>query len=659
MNGDEKSPGLWRTAGISEDAARRTAERCGVPLRVARWLCARGVAEDEVGMWWDPTRIPWSDPFSFEEMDVAVEAVLGAIRDESVIALVGDYDVDGVTASVIAAEAMRLAGARCEVILPHRVRDGYGLSQAIVDRAVEMGCGLIVTVDNGVRAHEAVDRAAAWGIPVVVTDHHEPGPELPAAQAVVHAARSRDAAQAILSGAGVAWKFALALCARASVRVEPETAGWWLGLAALGALADAVPLTGENRRLVVEGVDSLRGVRRAGWRALCEQAGLTPDALSPDLLQWTVIPRLNAAGRMDSAELAYRLLASVDELSSRRWAAELEACNDRRKQETERTFTEACAALDAWMEEGAVGPGGLAVWGPWPLGVAGIVAARLAERYGRPVVVLADEGEEVLRGSGRAPEGVHLHGMMEACAEHLHHFGGHAGAVGCGVRRGELEAFRQAFAALSGPQAPVSELPVADDYLPLREANLETLSWVERFAPFGPGNPPFAFFIGPVSLVAVTPLGDGSHLRLRVQEGRDQAELVWFRAPAEVRSWRPGEVIGAVCRLDRNEWQGMVRPQLRVQSARRLTRPLMREDFGSLYRLLRARRRLVEAELHRLGARWSASDAQLMLDTFVELGFARYRESAYHVVDNADAKDLRESLHYQSHLRQAGRRREA
>ncbi|MCL6516520.1 single-stranded-DNA-specific exonuclease RecJ [Alicyclobacillus sp.] len=657
MTGDQQARGLWRTAAVDDQAALQLAESCGVPPRVARWLLARGIGSDAVARWWDPRSVSWSDPFAFDDMGRAIDTVLAAAREGRVVALVGDYDVDGVTASAIAAEAMALAGIVCRVILPHRVRDGYGLSPNLVERAAGMGCAAIVTVDNGVRAHDAVDRAAALGMPVVVTDHHEPGDELPEAAAVVHWARASGEGLGALSGAGVAWKFALALCDRAGIRVPEETADWWLGLAALGALADVVPVTGENRRLLVEGVDRLRRARRPGWRALCAEVGLHADRVTGDLLQWTVIPRLNAAGRMDTAQLAYQLLTAPDALTAARLAGEVEACNDLRKRETDRAFAQACADIDARWADG-LPSGGVAVWGPWPVGVAGIVAARLADRYNRPAVVLADDGGEVLRGSGRAPEGVHLYGMVEACAAWTDHFGGHAGAIGLGVHRSALDAFRAAFAALECPR-PAEAAVIADDYLPLDDANLETLEWVERFAPFGPGNPPFLFFIGPVMVVQVTALGDGRHLRLRVREGRHEAELVWFRAPDEAHGWQPGDVIGAVCRLDRNEWQGMVRPQLRVTTGRRLHRPLMREDFGAVYRLLRARRRLMDEDLHRLGPRWTAADARLMLDTFVELGFAHHRESAYHVVDHADAKDLRESLHYQSHLRQAGRRREA
>ncbi|MCL6636840.1 MAG: single-stranded-DNA-specific exonuclease RecJ [Alicyclobacillus sp.] len=654
---------LWRTAAVPLEQAARLAAATGIPVRVARWLCTRGVDQpDAVHAWLEPQSIPWSDPYDFLDLAAAVQRVRQAVAHGERLIVVGDYDVDGVTASVILYETLSALGADVHVLLPHREQDGYGLSPALVERVRDLGGQVVVTVDNGIRAHEAVASALAAGLSVVVTDHHEPGDPLPAEVPVVHWIRARRPELSLLSGAGVAWKLAQALLdpnAGAMAPARGDLGRWLTALAALGALADAVPLTQENRRLVHAGVAALRSCTRPGWLALCQVAGLAPARVTAAQLQWSVIPRLNAAGRMDSADTAWRLLTAPDAVRAGKAAEQLEVWNEQRRQETERTLREAQAQLAADGRQQQAERGALpavVVWGTWRLGVAGIAAARLAQTYGVPAIVLADDGQGELRGSGRAPDGWDLLGQVTACAHVLEHYGGHARAVGLGLRAEHAAAFRAAFEAACQAQPPALDHPwCADDYLPLREANTETLAWLERLAPFGAGHPPFDFYIGPVELLEIRRMGRGQHVRLRVCEGDCEAELVWFQAPEAVQDWSAGERLAAVCRLERQEWQGRVQAQLRVVRAVRLQRPLLRADLAALYRLLRARRRLTASEA---AAAWQGKGhgdpVRLALAAFVELGFARRDESAYHVVDAADPRDLRESLVYQQHLREAG-----
>ncbi|MCL6593726.1 MAG: single-stranded-DNA-specific exonuclease RecJ, partial [Alicyclobacillus sp.] len=634
---------LWRSAAVPWIQAQQLAAATGIPVRVARWLCTRGVTDpNAVHAWLEPQSIPWSDPYDFLDLAKAVQRLRQAMADRERVVVVGDYDVDGVTASAILYEALTALGADVQVLLPHREQDGYGLSPALVERVRDVGGRVVVTVDNGIRAQAAVAHALAAGLSVVVTDHHEPGGPLPAGVPVVHWARARRPELAMLSGAGVAWKLAQALLndLDAAAPTGDDIGRWLTGLAALGTLADAVPLTHENRRLVHAGVAVLRNCTRPGWLALCQVAGLTPADVTAALLQWTAIPRLNAAGRMDSADTALALLTATDSASASKAATQLEAWNEQRRRETERTVREAQAQLAADGRQQQAERGDLpavVVWGPWRLGVAGIAAARLAQTYGVPSIVLADDGQGELRGSGRAPDGWDLLGRVTACAHVLQHYGGHAQAVGLGLRTQQAESFRAAFEAACQAQPPAAAHPwCADDYLPLHEANVETLAWLERLAPFGAGHPPFDFYVGPLELLQVRRMGKGQHVRLRVREGACVAELVWFHAPAAVQDWPAGERLAAVCRLERHAWQGRVQAQLRVVRAVRLHRPLLRADLAALYRLLRARRRLTASEA---AVAWQGKGVEhrvrLALAAFVELGFARRDESAYHVVDAA------------------------
>ncbi len=649
---------LWRSATVDEGTAKRIAKRFDLPLRVAKWLCIRDVREDEIEEWLYPERANWLSPGVFWDMPSAVERILRARASGETVCIAGDYDADGVTASAILASTLDALGVAWHCLIPHRVEDGYGLSQAMVDRAQQLGCTLIVTVDNGIQAHDAIAYANLLGMDVLLTDHHEPSDTPPhPVVANLHWTRADGLETRALSGAGVAWKLATALLESAEGQFQ-ELQDWHIALATLGALADVMPMTVENRKLVKTGVGMLRTCPHSGWRALCEVARVDVGSLTENSLLWSIVPRLNAAGRMDSAELAFQLLMARDEEVSRRLADELEALNTLRKSETERAYQEASAQY-LHADPDGVHPVVL-VCGPWHLGVAGIVAAKLVNAFHRPAIVLADDGGEVLRGSGRAPDGIPLHSVVAACAEHLHHFGGHETAIGCAVTRTHLEAFRaKLFRVAETMIADVQETaeePVADDFLSLADATMDTCQWVERFVPYGPGNPPLTFYVGPVELIRSVRMGGGRHLRLRVREGKHEADLVWFNAEGEALDWLPGQRLSAIVCVERNTWQGRTTVQLRVMEAYALANPLLRDEFGYLYRLLQARRRLSlrEAE-HALPGR-TVAEAKVVLDTFVELGFAEGTESAYHVVEQVVRRDLRHSIQYQRHLRQVASR---
>lgn len=658
---------LWRSASLPPGLADDLAKRHHLPIRVARCLCLRNkVTDEQVLDWLNPGRSHRMSPWVFHGMEAAVRRIQKAVEESERICIVGDYDVDGVTASTILATTLLRLKADWLYIIPHRVKDGYGLSEKIVANAWEQGASLIVTVDNGIAALAALERAVQLGLDVVVTDHHEPLDELPKkVSALIHWCQADSNSAAQLSGAGVTWKLAAALIERAGITAEAGALlDWHTALATLGALADVMPMQGENQALIQHGIQVLRQVRQPGWLALCKVAGIDQDRLTDRTLLWNITPRINAAGRMGSAEVALQLLLAESSTEATRLATQIEEWNSERKRETMRAVAEASELCE--RQFGTQPTCGIALAGPWPLGVVGIVAAKLVEQYHQPVIVFADDGAEELRGSGRAPEGFSLHAAVSRCACHLTHFGGHDAAVGCAVNRESLGEFTGAFAEISGSYSKemnsLSECPVADDYLPLSEATLDMVDYLERFAPFGPGNPEFTFFLGPVEIIELSPIGKGNHLRLRVREGKHTLELIWFQAPKEAAEWPMSAQISVIGTLERNDWRGTSRVQVRIQEAHRLEGLVSREDFGYLYRLLRARRKLLlEDGFAALGSRQEVQpqaqrqlDAtQVVFDTFVELGFAVQDRSAYHVVEQVVPRDLRDSLSYQTHLRAA------
>ncbi|WP_328702645.1 single-stranded-DNA-specific exonuclease RecJ [Alicyclobacillus suci] len=648
---------LWLTASVPEDLAMAIAKALDVPRRVARWLVARSINTPEEARRFLYAREQYSDPFDFKEMRQAVERIQTALAGGEHIVIVGDYDVDGVTASAILASELAAQGANWTCLIPERVADGYGLSEGLVERAAEQGACLIITVDNGIRAHEAIALALDLGMDVIVTDHHEPDDKtpLPMCSAVVHWSRhERPNDSIVLSGAGVAWKLCQAIEQVSRPKAKPsDHADWLRGLAALGAISDIMPMRGENRRLIREGLAALSLCRRPGWLALCERARVNLDELTATGVAWRIAPRMNAAGRMASAMVAFDLLMSHNRAEAVELADALEQLNTTRKKVTESAVEEAKAQVEAHSPDGR--PSGIVVAGPWPLGVVGIVAAKLVDHYNCPAIVLADAGEPVLRGSGRAPSGFSLHDALAACSSLLHHFGGHDAAVGCGVSRTQVDAFREAFAAVveAAPHANGhTEDMVADDFLPLEEVTLETLEWTSRFAPHGPENNPLRFFIGPAIVKSVASLGDGSHLRLRLQEGKSEADVVWFQAPDGAKSdIASGDLVAVVVELEENVWRGNRRIQLRAVQGWRLKDPVLRDVFAVFYRHLLKTRVVSRDVFATLIPDQTEANVEVILATFVELGFAECHNGTYHVVEAAGPRDLREALAYQAHLR--------
>ncbi len=688
---------LWHTANVEHEAAQELARRYQIPVRVAKWLCNRGVTSPEqVCQWQSGQGGPPMDPCVFHGITKAVSRLSQAVANREPICIVGDYDVDGVTASAILASTFEFLSAKWHCIIPHRIEDGYGLSVSLVERVRQLPCSLIVTVDNGIQTFDAIEYAVDAGIDVIVTDHHEPAEQLPTkALSVVHWREASSEQAAILSGAGVARMLALALVesvvsgGSASNTIPPhvvedslgevaaareghlasETADshgtfrnggnlqelteWIEGLAALGALADVMPMQGENHRLVKSGLQGLQKCQKPGWRALCETAGCSPHTLSEQALLWNIAPRVNAAGRMGSAKVAFDLLMAQDMLTARQAADHIEMLNQERKSETERATEEAVAQCRERYPDSP--PAALVAYGNWHPGVVGIVAARLVSEFSRPSVVFAMDETEAMRGSGRATPGFDLHEAVSRCQAHLEHFGGHEAAIGCMVRIECVKKFAQALAEVAEElaiQKDRSPLPVADDYLPLNEASLQTLDWMKRFAPFGPGNEEFVFYLGPLEVIDVVSLSRGRHVKLRVRESKTEADLIWFQAPAEALQWRRGDRVAALAVLEENVWQGVHRVQLRVKTASRLHSHLSRETFGKWYRLLKTHGSIPVSRLESLSKDLDASHRDVVFETFVELGFAELKESAYHVVEQAVPRDLRDSLSYQKHLRQ-------
>jgi single-stranded-DNA-specific exonuclease len=497
------------------------------------------------------------DPAQLNDSAEACRLILSHVARGSRIVVHGDYDVDGVCATTVMVSALRRLGAAPSWYLPSRFEDGYGLAASTVDRLAADGTDLIVTVDCGVTAIAEVDRALAAGVEVVVTDHHKPGDRLPACP-VVHPALGSYPFPS-LCGTAVAFKLGQALALAAGE--NPDAGHGDMDLVALATLCDLVPLVGENRRLAREGIAEMRRGRRVGLRALMNVAGLAPAEADERAAGFRLGPRINAAGRLHRADAALELLLTDDDDRAAEVAKELDTLNSERKDEETRTLFAAEAELKGHAHLPAIVVAGEG----WHPGVVGIVASRLVERYQRPALVAAIDGESA-RGSGRSISGFDLHAGLSACEQLLTRFGGHKMAAGFELPAASVPALRAAFSAHAGSILTPWDLQAVQHVDAIVSPHALGLPLAEELAglgPFGPGNPTPTLMIPAAKLENVVPMGeDKQHARLTVSSGGAKARTVAFRTTASGLAKAGDEPHHVAVTLEVNEWNGTVEPRL-------------------------------------------------------------------------------------------------
>jgi single-stranded-DNA-specific exonuclease len=540
----------WTSKPYSVATAARIARSLELSQATAQVLVRRGCATVEQARGFLAAH-ERHDEWRLGDMESACELILGHVRRGSRVVVHGDYDVDGVCSTAILIEALRALGTDPAWHLPSRL-EGYGLSQATVERLADEGAGLLITADCGITAVAEVERAQERGLDVVVTDHHRPAERRPPCP-VLHPALGSYPFPG-LCAAGVAHKLDLALRARAGADPGGERA---LDLVALATVCDLVPLRGENRSLVREGLRSLARTGRPGLRALMRVAALDPGDIDERAVGFRLGPRLNAAGRLRRADAALELLITSDPGRAAEVAEELDLLNqERRDVETRILF-----AAEAARREQAHAPVYVIAGEGWHPGVVGIVASRMTERYHRPCLVIAlDAGGG--RGSGRSIAAFDLHAGLAACARHLRRFGGHRAAAGLEIDPERVEAFRRDLVRhASGVLSPADLVSVeeVDAVVPATALGLPLAEELRSLAPFGHGNPEPTLLVPAARVANVRPMGeDGQHARFTLVGSGSRAEAVSFRTTPASLTRDPSELQDAVLRLELNEWKGRV-----------------------------------------------------------------------------------------------------
>jgi single-stranded-DNA-specific exonuclease len=543
-------------------------------LAVARILAGRGIAQgDALDGFLAPRLDRMHDPFLLPDMETAVDRLAAAIRGGEAIGIFGDYDVDGVTGSAILTEFLRACGATVYPYLPDRLKEGYGLNALGLERLADLGAKVVVTVDCGINARQPAQRAIELKIDLIITDHHEVEPPLPAALAVVNPKVAGSAYPFVeIAGVGVAFNLLVALRRRlVATDFFPEGAApdlkGLLDIVALGTIGDMVPLVDVNRAWVRRGLQQINRRQRPGFRALTRAAGMPVKPLTAGQVAFQLAPRINALGRLGDPAAGVELLTTPGLGEADRLADLCEGENRRRRAIEASILEEAIAQV-----EGRGGPRrGIVVSSPqWHPGVVGIVASRLVERYHRPATVLAEMGDQA-RGSVRTIAGVDIHRVLTGFAHQLDDFGGHPYAAGLSIRTCRIPALADFLHdALERDVAPErwQRAIRVDCELGFGEIDFRLLEELKGLEPFGVGNPEPMFLTRGVGLQRVRRIGDGSHLSMVVTADGFTYPAVWFRQGNRCEELGGGSAWDLVYQLKLDDWRDQIRIQLLVREAR-------------------------------------------------------------------------------------------
>jgi single-stranded-DNA-specific exonuclease len=561
MSGLPKADPIWEPVPCDETALTPLSDALRVSPVTARLLSIRGLSDPDVARrFLAPSLGDLLDPNTLTDLPVAVERILAAIANKERIAIHGDYDVDGVTSTVILRRALELLGADVTHFIPERLRDGYGLQPAALDRLHEQGVRLVISVDCGIRGVEAARHARALGLDLIVTDHHEPDVELPPAFAVInpkrHDCRYPDKN---LAGVGVALKVVQALCTRTG------HASWlpaFVKVAAIGTLADVVPLVGENRVIAKLGLELLsRGPHKVGLRSLLDVCGLTGREIDSYHIGFVLAPRVNAAGRMSTPDIAARLLLASDDgmaTEARQLAEQLDTENIRRQQEEADIVAAARKAVESDLEIGSRTVIVVAGEG-WHRGVIGIVASKLVDAFHRPAIVISTDGD-LAHGSCRSIPSFNMLAGLESCADLMIKFGGHKQAAGLTMASARVRELRARINDhAEGCLHPDDLRPRIwiDGALGFRAIDEQVASELTTLAPFGAGNPRPIFRASGVEIVDGPRRVKERHLKMAFrQDGRVMRGIAWRASERESFVTEHRTAIDLAFSLEQDTWNG-------------------------------------------------------------------------------------------------------
>lgn len=559
-NGEDMGRGEWRIAGYDRSVAKELFKN-GINPLVSVLLASRGVTDTEGALRLINNDISAiCDPFLLDDMDKAVDRIKKAMAEGEHIAVYGDYDVDGITSSCLLVSFFREKGCKCELYIPERLEEGYGIKKAGIKTLADMGVTLIITVDCGITAVEEASYAASLGVDIVVTDHHECGEELPEAVAVVDPKRKNGRyPEKSLAGVGVAFKLA---CAVEGAPYE-EMIERYGDLVAVGTIADVVPVTGENRLFIRYGLDRIKRGGRVGIVKLCEAAGIDRKALTAGNVGFTLAPRINAAGRLGRTECAQRLLLTDDEKTACELAGTLCDLNRERQLLEGEIFLQ---ALDMLQKRPPEGKPIVLSSDSWHQGVTGIVASRLTERYGLPAIIICLQ-DGVGKGSCRSAGSFNLYEALEANRDCILSFGGHEMAAGLTIEEASIDEFRERIGRHYTEVAkmpPAAELRIDFEVAKAEILSIENVQCLSQLEPYGTDNQTPVMCIKDAEVMSVIPICSGKHTKIWISKDKETFECVFFSKTAEELRVREGGRADLAFTPQINEFRGRRSVQLNL-----------------------------------------------------------------------------------------------
>lgn len=548
---------VWSVAKVNKERAIAMANKLEIPPLLAMMLDIRGITKEEDVINFLQENKDFSDPFLMKDMDKAVERITTAVENGEKICVYGDYDADGVTSTSLLYSYLRDSlGADVMFYIPTRTGEGYGMNKGAVDKIHSLGVTLIITVDNGISAREEIDYANSLGIDTVITDHHMPSGAIPKAVAVVNAHQQDDKSPfKDFSGVGVAFKLVMAIEGEyADVDSLLEN---FSDIATLGTIGDIVPLVGENRTLVKNGLRHIQNSDRIGINAMKQESGIAEKEINSSNVAFTLVPRINAGGRLGSSEKSVNLLLTEDEDEAFTIADKL-GVDNRERQSIEK---EILASIDEEVRRtpNIVNDKILVFAGKgWHQGVVGIAASRIKDIYDKPTIIIGIDDDGVARGSGRSVEGFSLCDAVFACSEHLTHYGGHPMAVGISLEKEKINDFRKAINAYCKDiKMPYNILHI-DCKLNPNQLDLSILDSLSYIEPCGASNPSPIFGLYNMTVIATKEIGNGNHMRITLSRGQGQVPVyaVYFNHNFQSCSYRNGDIVDVAVSLDRNIYNG-------------------------------------------------------------------------------------------------------
>ncbi|MCR5151190.1 MAG: single-stranded-DNA-specific exonuclease RecJ [Clostridiales bacterium] len=542
----------WVVSKYNKTLASEAAGDIGVDPVSTLIATSRGIDTlEELSAFFDIGAHLELSPFSIKDMDKAVERINRAIDSFEPICVYGDYDCDGVTSTALLYSYLDAREANVIRYIPERIKEGYGMNNAALDKLKALGTKLIITVDNGITAVKQIEYAYSLGMDVVVTDHHKPDGDIPVCEAVVDPHRADCQSRfKHMSGVGVAFKLICAL--------EGDNDGMLLDefgdLIAIGTIADVVSLTGENRTMVRRGLKIINSNPRPGIKALIDAAGTGSKYLSSTDVAFLLCPRINAAGRMGNAETALELLLSTDEEEAGSIATEICSMNTARQSIENTIFLEAVSKISG--DESIIRCPVIVVSGEgWHQGVIGIVAAKITEFYGKPSVVISCDGEDA-KGSCRSVEGFSIFDALSYSREYVDHFGGHTLAAGVSLKTSDINLFRKKINEFALKETVPFQTQIIDLKINPASVNLDLVDAVEALEPFGAGNPQPVFGIFGARIEAIYPLSEGKHTRIVVSKNGSRLSCLCFRMSTASFEYSVGDYVDIACVIKKDIFNG-------------------------------------------------------------------------------------------------------